>query len=185
MNNREKINQMLEGSVSQEEAFTFYDSLGSVETDELWGLWKGSELTAGHPFEGLLTAAGWYGKRFVSPEEVYPLIFQKPNGRLYAGSPSLIPVTLPFDKIPNKEKVVSGIMKVAGPLIYTKKSSARLREVKYRGKVSSAMIYDTKGIVDVFRKIDDDTLMGIMDIKGLSTDKSYFFILDRVQRYTK
>ena len=181
MNHREKINQMLKGSITQEEAFVFYDSLETVGNDELWGLWKGTELITGHPFENLLTAASWYGKRFISPEEVYPLIFENSDGRLYAGNPFLIPITFPFDKIPFKDKVVYGAMKVVGPIISTKKSSARLREIKYRDKVSSAMVYDSKGIIDVFRKIDNNTLMGIMDIKGMATEKSYFFVLDRVQ----
>lgn len=185
MSNRETINEMLKGQITQEEAFAFYDTLEPVEMDLLWGLWKGAELTTGHPFEGLLTAAGWYGKRFVSPEEVYPLIFQNADGRLYAGNPALIPITLPYDKIPFIDKVVYGAMKVAGPIISTKKSSARLREVKYRDKLSSAMMYDTKGIVDVFRKVDEHTLLGVMDIKGMSTDKTYFFMLDRVQGGSK
>lgn len=41
------------------------------------------------------------------------------------------------------------------------------------------MIYDTKGIIDVFRKIDADTLMGAVDIKDINTDKTYYFILYR------
>lgn len=181
MNNREKINEMLKRTVSQEEAFAFFDSLECVEMEELWGMWKGAELTTGHPFEGLLTAASWYGKRFVSPEEVYPLLFKKSNGKLYAGSPTLLPVTFPFHRIPFKDKVVRGAMKVVGPIISTRKSSARLREVKFRDKVSAAMVYDTKGIIDVFRKIDDNTLLGIMDIKNMKTNMSYFFILEKVR----
>lgn len=184
MSNREVLNQMLTRTITQEEAFAFYDRLEPVAMDELWGLWNGAELTTGHPFEGLLTAAGWYGKRFVSPEEVYPLIFENSDGRLYAGNPSLIPITLPYDKIPFIDKIVCGAMKIAGPIVSTKKSSARLREINYRGKVSAAMVYDTKGIVDVFRKIDDSTLLGIMDIKGMSTNKTYFFMLDRVRKRT-
>lgn len=181
MSNREVMNQMLRSNVTQEEAFSFFDSLESVEMDELWGLWKGSELTTGHPFEGLLTAASWYGKRFVSIEEVYPLVFENSDGRLYAGNPFFIPITLPYDKLPYRDKIIYGAMKIAGPIITTKKSSARLREVNFRDKVSAAMVYDAKGIIDIFRKIDNNTMMGIMDIKGMSTDKSYFFILDRVQ----
>ncbi|WP_368489217.1 DUF4334 domain-containing protein [Clostridium sp. BJN0013] len=182
MDNREKVNQILKETISQEDAFAFYDSLEPVIPDEMWGLWKGSEMKTGHPFEGLLKAAGWYGKRFVNSEEVYPLIFEKQNGKLYAGNPTLIPITLPFDKIPHR--IVNLAMKVVVPILSTNKSSARLREVNYRGKVTSAMVYDTKGIIDIFRKVDDNTLMGIMDIKGIKTDKSYFFILDRVQEGT-
>ena len=35
----------------------------------------------------------------------------------------------------------------------------------YRGKASASMIYDQKPIIDIFRKIDEDTMLGVMDIK--------------------
>lgn len=73
-------------------------------------------------------------------------------------------------------------MKIIGPVISTKKSSARLRQIAYRGKVSAAMVYDSESIIDVFRKVDPNTLMGIMDIKHMNTNKSYFFILEKVHK---
>lgn len=44
--------------------------------------------------------------------------------------------------------------------------AARLRQVEHAGTVSAAMIYDTQAIMDYFRKVDDNTLMGVMDSKG-------------------
>jgi hypothetical protein len=38
------------------------------------------------------------------------------------------------------------------------------------------MIYDAKPINDVFRRISDDTVMGVMDYRG---GAPYFFILRR------
>ncbi|MFH1030746.1 MAG: DUF4334 domain-containing protein [bacterium] len=44
--------------------------------------------------------------------------------------------------------------------------TARLRKVEYRDKFSISMIYNYFPIIDNFRKVDDNTIMGIMDIKG-------------------
>ncbi|MGE6376919.1 DUF4334 domain-containing protein [Peribacillus muralis] len=52
--------------------------------------------------------------------------------------------------------------------------------MQYRGKISAAMIYDQKGIIDVFRKVDDVTLLGVMDIKNQFPGQSYFFVLKKV-----
>jgi hypothetical protein len=44
--------------------------------------------------------------------------------------------------------------------------NARIREVRFRGKVSTAMIYNHLPIIDHFRRVDENTLMGAMDLKG-------------------
>ncbi|OWR32813.1 hypothetical protein CDO73_02870 [Saccharibacillus sp. O23] len=168
---------MLSRGAAQEEAFAFYDGLEGASTEDMRGLWKGEEWVTGHPLEGLLTASGWYGKEFVSAEHVHPLIFEKKNGGLYKVNPLWIPMNLPFDKIPRS--LIRPAMTLARPLISTRKSAARLRTIEYRGKLCAAMIYDKKDIIDVFRKVDDDTRLGIMDIKSLDTDKTYFFVLRR------
>jgi len=43
---------------------------------------------------------------------------------------------------------------------------ARLRRVEYRGLVSTAMIYDRLPIIDHFRAVDGDTVMGLMETRG-------------------
>ncbi len=175
-----KLEQMLSRGASQEEAFAFYDALDGASPEDMYGRWKGEELVTGHPLEGLLTASGWYGKEFVSAEHVHPLIFEKKNGRLYKVNPLWIPMNLPFDKIPRR--LIRPAMTIARPLIATRKSAARLRKIEYRGKLCAAMIYDKKDIIDVFRKVDDDTRLAIMDLKSLDTDKTYFFVLCRVKK---
>ncbi|KAJ7139180.1 GXWXG protein-domain-containing protein [Mycena epipterygia] len=40
---------------------------------------------------------------------------------------------------------------------------ARVREVKFRGVVSAAMVYDERPIMDHFRYVDEDTVAGMMD----------------------
>ena len=60
---------------------------------------------------------------------------------------------------------------------YTALGAAQLREVKYAGKVSATLIYDKQPIMDYFRKINDDVVIGLGDIKGKPTD--FFFHLTR------
>ena len=36
---------------------------------------------------------------------------------------------------------------------------------EYRGVVSATMIYDSLPIIDIFRKVDDDTVLGAMDLR--------------------
>jgi len=44
--------------------------------------------------------------------------------------------------------------------------NARIREIRFRGKVSTGMIYNHLPIIDHFRRVDENTLMGAMDLKG-------------------
>ncbi|KAI0163795.1 hypothetical protein BJ166DRAFT_592583 [Pestalotiopsis sp. NC0098] len=57
---------------------------------------------------------------------------------------------------------------------------ARLREVKFRGQVSAAMVYDNLPIIDQFRYVDQDTVMGAMDNKILKDAGTYYFYLNRM-----
>ena len=52
--------------------------------------------------------------------------------------------------------------------------NARLREINFRGKVSSAMMYNYLPIIDHFRRVDENTLMGVMDVKGKTI--IYFYL---------
>lgn len=179
MDHLEKLEALLTKKNSQEEAFLFFNELEAADMDMMRGLWKGEELRTGHPFEGLLTAAGWYGKKFVDTENVHPLIFEDKKGRLYSGNPGLLPLHLPFQRLP--AAMISASMKFGRPLFSTKKSRARLRTIHFHGKTSAGMIYDQKAIIDVFRKVNDRTLLGVMDIKGVAPGTSYFFVLRKTE----
>ena len=63
------------------------------------------------------------------------------------------------------------------PFLTTSRSRARLRMTTYRGTSSATMIYDQLPINDVFRKIDQDAVFGVMDLKGMQSP--FFFILRR------
>lgn len=60
---------------------------------------------------------------------------------------------------------------------YTALGAAQLRMMEYGGKVSASLIYDKQPIMDYFRKIDDNRVIGLGDIKGKPTD--FFFHLTR------
>lgn len=60
---------------------------------------------------------------------------------------------------------------------YDKLGMAQLREIRFRGKVSASLIYDQQPIMDYFRKVSDNVLLGLGDIKGKPTD--FFFYLIR------
>ncbi|MER8408383.1 DUF4334 domain-containing protein [Mesorhizobium sp. M1307] len=44
---------------------------------------------------------------------------------------------------------------------------------------SAAIIYDRRPIIDYLRRIDDDRLLGMMDLRFMS--KPFFFVLARDQ----
>lgn len=60
---------------------------------------------------------------------------------------------------------------------YDKLGVAQLREVAFNGKVSASLIYDQHPIMDYFRKVTNDIVLGLGDVKGKPTD--FFFHLTR------
>lgn len=60
---------------------------------------------------------------------------------------------------------------------YDKLGFAQLREVAFNGVVSASLIYDKQPIMDYFRKVHDNLVIGLGDIKGKPLD--FFFHLTR------
>lgn len=54
---------------------------------------------------------------------------------------------------------------------------AQMREMAFGGKVQAALIYDKLPMYDYFRKVSDDTIIGLADIKDRAMD--FFFWLRR------
>lgn len=61
--------------------------------------------------------------------------------------------------------------------VFDKLGSARLREMVFKGVVSTGLIYDKQPILDYFRKINDDLIVGFGESKGPTPD--FFFYLSR------
>lgn len=172
----------LEPAAPAAEVLAFYDSLPPLEVEELIGAWRGTDIATGHPFDGLLGPSGWHGKNFRSPDDVDPLVFRSPGGKLFAGDPARMPMGLLL-RLPRLARLpLSGrIFRAVAPLLFrTRRPRARLRMTNYRGVSSATMIYDALPINDVFRKVDADTMLGAMDIRGVA--EPFFFVLRREQR---
>ena len=160
-----------------EEGLEVFDSLPPVTLAFMLGQWKGYELITGHPLEGLLEASGWYGKLFENPDRVHPLLMYTLNKkRVFPINPSFIPLGIPLPK----SKIAKIIIAFFKPILKTKKAKARIRMIEYRGKATGTMAYDSKGIFDHFAKIDENSMLGVMDLKGSS--QPYFFVLTRDTR---
>ena len=177
MTNREILDQMIaKGCITQEEGWKFFDGLEPAEVSSIHGRWRGSELASGHPMDGMLKASGWYGKYFTNQENVYPLLFEKRNGKLFAADPGKLPIRA-AERM--SRKLIRALFLVLPFWIRTKKSGARMRMMKCRDKVTAVMLYDRQPVLDIFARVDETTLLGITDAKWLHK-KGYFFILEYV-----
>ncbi|KAI9323565.1 hypothetical protein BX666DRAFT_2022292 [Dichotomocladium elegans] len=68
---------------------------------------------------------------------------------------------------------------------------ARLREVKFRGVTTAAMVYDQLPIIDYFHKVDGTVIMGAMDLRegslpGMDASHgTFYFYLTRIEGHPK
>ncbi len=162
-------------SMSTKEALEICDALPIVEIETIIGRWRGTGISTSHPLDGLLEAFGWYGKEFIDRDHVHPLLFSDNEGKLFALDPQRLPFSigqyLPRIKLGRQALVA------ARSVLQTRKTKARVRMIEYRGKVSASMMYDNLPIYDIFRLIDQNTLLGVMDLKGM--EQPFFFKLHR------
>lgn len=158
-------------------AFAHYDSLDVVDCDFMIGRWRGEGYFTGHALDGVLERFGWYGKEFVDSERVHPLLFHTATGSVRQLNPALMPLQLALRFPQLNNPLNASVFRLIQPLMATGTSKARLRMLEYRGKLSAAMCYDQRPILDVFRRVDDDTALGIMDMKGMHD--ALFFLLRR------
>ncbi|MER7448968.1 DUF4334 domain-containing protein [Nocardia beijingensis] len=162
---------------SAQEAWALFDSLPAAWVEDITtGRWRGEELDTGHPMDGVLVASGWYGKQFDGPDSVHPLLFAS-GGAVFAVDPRRVPVAL-AGRVPLPGvRAVRKVLPILRPALRTRKYTARLRVVEYRGVTSAAMVYDHLPIIDHFRRADEHTLLGVMDLRGMA--EPYFFLLHR------
>jgi hypothetical protein len=164
--------------VDPDEALSFFDGLPPVGLDDMVGRWRGSGLPTGSPFDGLLEAYGWYGKQFVDEETVHPLLFRDRSGRVRPLDPALLPVPL-VRTLPGvaHARLVRTAFLAVRPLLFSRGAHARMRMVEHRGVLTAAMVYDRQPIIDFFRRVGPDVLLGAMDLRGLPSP--YLFVLRR------
>ena len=159
-------------------ALRYFDGLPPVQAGEMLGTWEGEEVASGHPLDGALAAYGWRGKRFDDAEHVHPLLFGN-AGHTWAVRPRWVfpgvPLVMRWPAL--KHPAAAALARMLLPLLATRRSRARLRTVRFRGGTTAAMVYDEVPILDVFRRIDEETVLGVMDLKGM--ERPYFFVLRR------
>jgi hypothetical protein len=166
-----------QGKTTTESALQLFDELESVDLEFMIGRWKGSGFHTDHQMDGLLEAFNWYGKEFVSAEHVHPLLFSDGND-IFKVDPNPTLTNMGLNISLPKNEAIKPVYSVMSKLLKTEESKARIRLMEYRGKVSATMIYDYLPINDVFRKVDENTVLGLMDFKGMS--QPFFFVLKRV-----
>jgi hypothetical protein len=159
-------------------ALAFFDSRPAVDLPAMVGRWRGTELPTGSRLDGLLTGYGWYGKQVVDAETVHPLLFPDRTGVPRPVDPAYVPLGL-FLRSPWLARVPGARLGFAGvrPLLRTDRPAARLRLLEHRGVVSAALVYDRLPIIDVLRRVSADTVLGLMDLRGL--DEPFLFVLER------
>lgn len=167
----------LQQRASLGEALEFYDSLPAVQVEEMIGTWRGAGLETGNPMDGLLEVYGWRGKRFDSPDEAHPLVFTGRRGP-FSTNPAGLPLAAMVRLSPLlRLRPVAALGRVAIALRRTRSPRARLRMIEYRGVSTATMSYDALPINDHFRRVDEQTLLGVMDLRGLQNP--FFFLLLR------
>lgn len=154
------------GKITSDEALALFDSLPAVRIEEIQGLYEGKGFPTGNPQDGFLESSGWYGKRFDGYNTTHPLVFKGDGNEVFSVNP-----TKAFAFLKPGEAA-----KNSRDRLETKESHARLRMVEYRGIVTAGMIYNELPIIDLFRRVDQNTLLGVMDSVQLP-GPPFFFVL--------
>jgi hypothetical protein len=169
------LEQLLaERRATPDEALSLFDALPPVGMDEMIGRWRGFEISTGHPFDGLLEASGWYGKHYVGPNEVHPLVMRG-DDKLFALDPARVPLWL-APHVP-RGRWIGWCLRRLRLLFATKRYTARLELLPYRGRQTAAMIYRDKPIIDHFARLDAQRVLGLMQLAGVTSP--YVFVLER------
>lgn len=159
------------------EALALFDACPAVPVEQMLGSWRGEGARTGHPLDGVLEASGWHGKRFESTEDVHPLVFGF-GTTLFSVNLALIPLSATVRvglMVPRP--LVETVGRRALRLARTSRPAARLRMMEHRGVVTATMVYDALPINDHFRRVTDDTMLGVMDRRG--DERPFVFVLRR------
>jgi hypothetical protein len=161
------------------QACDWFDSLPPVLPATMRGEWRGEGVHTGHPLDGLLEACHWRGKRFDGPEAVQPLVFERVCGGAVCirplGARLAIAAAMRLPWL--KSRAVGGLVQRLLPLLSARRPQARLRLVAWRGVRSTAIVYDHAPIRDHLRRVDQDRVLGWMELEGLR--QPFFFLLRR------
>ncbi|ESR23384.1 DUF4334 domain-containing protein [Lutibaculum baratangense] len=167
-----------EAPLSPEEGLALFDALPGVPIASAIGRWRGAGLGSGNRLDGLLEAFGWHGKDLRTEDDVAPLLFRSFGGGIRTVDPARLPLGLALRLLPVlRNPLAPRLFRLSLPLLATSAPAARVRVVEHRAVASAAMIYDRQPIIDHFRLIDRDRMLGLMDLRGVP--EPFFFLLER------
>jgi len=173
--------------LSPDAAQAMFDELQPCAAPALSGRWVGREVHTGHPLDGALANVSWYGKQFDGPDRVHPLVVADAAGNPFPLNPAVVPMLLISHPVrtPGFVKwVVPTLMPTAMSLLRSAVSArgygARLQVVTHRGVATAAMSYNDRPVVDFFRAVDEDIVLGSMEYPGMP--RPHFFVLQRDNR---
>jgi hypothetical protein len=154
--------------LTETEVEEVFNQLPAVSPEAMIGKWTGGSFNTGHPTHKQLEDYKWAGKDFHSINEVDPIMLWDDQG--------------------NRTRYTEfGTARVRTEIdcqtFCVKRSSMlQIREVKFRGVVTAAMIYDKIPIIDYFHHVSEGVVMGAMDNKDLLNDGTYYFILPSLNK---
>ena len=157
----------------------WFKTLGPVLPAEMVGLWRGEDIPSDHPFDGVLENLQWFGKRFLPDLRADALLFQWKPDRLVPLEPAAFPIRLairlaPLGRTSLARKLFSHVQKVARAHGTTAKLTLRMVD----GLETTAMVYDKLPVIDVFGRVAENEVAGMMVVDG--DDRWYFFRLRKV-----
>lgn len=163
-----RLAQLRQGC-SGADVLAWFDTLPPVGPTQLLGRWRGSELPTGHRLDGLLAGYGWYGKEVLDEETVHPLLFPDAVGHPRPLDPTPAPLWL-LRSAPGLLRTPPARLAfhAVRPLLATRRPQARLRRLEHRGVLTAALVYDRLPVIDAFRAVSADAVLGLMDLRGLA-----------------
>ncbi|MFG3115379.1 DUF4334 domain-containing protein [Streptomyces sp. NPDC048197] len=136
-----------------------------VTADELDQLWAVLETVRPEEILG-----SWQGSAFLTGHHVEDMLEQaKWHGKRFHSASEVQPLICRDDngELFSHTELGNG--------------EASLWMVEFRGESTATMVYDGRPILDHFKRVDDDTLMGVMNGRGVmdSQGHHFYFVLER------
>jgi hypothetical protein len=73
-----------DGQIPDAELDAFWGTLAPATIDDMIGEWRGGEFVTGHPMNGGLAKARWFGKTFTSAADAQPLVCLDDDGNKFS-----------------------------------------------------------------------------------------------------
>jgi hypothetical protein len=163
----------------QAEKTRWFATLEPVTPEEMVGLWQGAGIPSGHPLDGVLENLQWFGKRFHADGRADALLFQSRPGRLVPVEPAFVPIRLVLKMASlGRTAPARNLFSHMEKRLRARGTTAKLSSETNDGVETAAMIYDRQPITDYFRRIDSETVAGMMCVAG--DPRRYFFQLRRL-----